>query len=81
LERRALLQKVQDDVCRDMAGLQRNQAYHAELRDKVGARIRELKEHRPEAEVWPIDDDGIWSTSSAPVSSVADLLEKNILCL
>jgi hypothetical protein len=31
--------------------------------------------------VWPIDDDGIWSTSSAPMSSVADLLEKNILCL
>ena len=81
LERRALLQKVQDDVCRDMAGLRRNQAYHAELRDKVGARIRELKEHRTEAEVWPIDDDGIWSTSSAPMSSVADLLEKNILCL
>lgn len=81
LERRALLQKVQDDVCRDMASLQRNQAHHAELRDKVGARIRELKEHRAEAETWPNDNDGIWSTSSASMSSVADLLEKNILCL
>lgn len=81
LERRALLQKVQDDVCRDMAGLQRNQAHHAELRDKLGARIMELKERHTEEEMWPNDDDEIWSTSSAPMSSVADLLEKNILCL
>lgn len=93
LERRALLDRAYDDVCKDAASLRQRQAHYAHVRDSLRTRIHELRETRAKAaahvnapQMLPSDthehDDAMWSAdSTAAMSSVADLLEKNILCL
>ncbi|WFD20489.1 hypothetical protein MCAP1_002733 [Malassezia caprae] len=89
LERRAQLHEAQAQVRQAQETLQAQQAHWTHVQSLVGARIAELRRHSaPAPAPAPAGlgllgtdelDDPLWD--GAPVSSVADLLEQNILCL
>lgn len=85
LERRALLQKAHDDVTKDMAALHQDMARRNELRMRLNARISLLRQRRMASltslAMLKPDGEGNELWDSAHVSSVADLLEQNILYL
>lgn len=85
LERRAQLQEAQAQVRQAQEMLQVQQTHWTHVQSLLSARISELRRHSAPAPqglgLLGSDelDDPLWDT--APVSSVADLLEQNILCL
>lgn len=89
LQRRAQLQQKQADIRQAQATLKEQQGHWAHVQTLLSARIAKLSQNRTLAPA-PSSlnlgllgseelDDPLWD--AAPVSSVADLLEQNILCL
>lgn len=86
VERRALLHKAHDDVVRDMAGLQHDKTVRADMRARLTARMHALRQRSLDVPPAPaampmLKTHGGEFWDPTPVSSMADLLEQNILYL
>lgn len=82
--RRAQLQQTQDQVRQAQNSLKTQQAHWDHVQSLLRARIAELQQRNsrpPSLGLLESDelDDPLWD--AAPMSSVAELLEQNILCL
>ncbi|WFD27869.1 hypothetical protein MNAN1_002877 [Malassezia nana] len=82
--RRAQLQQAQDQIREAQSSLKARQAHWDHVQSLLRARIAELRQRStrpPSLGLLESDelDDPLWD--AAPMSSVAELLEQNILCL